>query len=76
MAQNQDLVSRLNSDLRDSSAVVGDSELLGYQITVVMRGHDDSVLIAHAAVANEAHLDEVRNAILEKTAEAFGEEQD
>lgn len=76
MPKKSDLLARLHTDLNESAKVVGDSELLGYQITIVMRGDGGSVLIAHAAVANDRHLGEVTEAIIQKTREAFFRDED
>jgi hypothetical protein len=74
--KKSDLLARLHTDLNESAKVVGDSELLGYQITIVMRGDGGSVLIAHAAVANDRHLGEVTEAIIQKTREVFFRDED
>lgn len=76
MPKKSDLLAHLHTDLNESAKVVGDSELLGYQITIVMRGDGGSVLIAHAAVANDRHLGEVTEAIIQKTREAFFRDED
>lgn len=62
-------------DLQQSAVLVErlerGSDLLGYQIAIVLRGPDDSITVAHAAVAREEAASVVGAAILEKTAETF-----
>lgn len=72
----EDVRLQLTRDLNASGAAIRNAEVLGYQITIVMRGTDGSVMIAHAAVADEDHVAEVSAAVLEKTREAFNEEVD
>lgn len=49
-------------------------DLLGYQIAIVLRGADGSVMVAHAAVCRAESKEEVAAAVREKTAEAFGDD--
>lgn len=70
----EDVKSQLVRDLNSAASAMRNAEVLGYQITIVMRGADSSVMIAHAAVADEDHVAEVSAAVIEKTREAFNEE--
>lgn len=67
-------------DLQQSAVLVErlerGSDLLGYQIAIVLRGPDESITVAHAAVAREEAASVVGAAIVEKTAETFQQEDE